>query len=603
MRSKGQVELVIIVALIVVIAVVVVSQMNLFVMPGETPDVRTVRESAEGFIYTAALETMKTMSDHGGYLSTSDYQLGSVYLNGKEVPYWQLRGQVTYPDKATNFQAGVQAYLDENKDSLADIMSNVTFGDPIVGVPVFADDSITLTVTMPTTYKGTPIAQPYTVTLGTHFSELYDFSKGFAIYDANSRPFEYFTLSSMMLSPLKDGHHSIPMYEFMMGCGDYLFASSWDVIPEMEKTIKKTLAHTYMPGKVPEGTMMTSSSPKYSLVPINGKRYEDLRVSFMLPDDFELGYSNFRMSPDPVTGIAEPVPMTGECMSSEALHVQYTTEYPVIVRSVDPETGNVFQFAIDVYIANNAPAAWTATSLLDEGEDSICADLSCILELEVMDSSGDPIDSAAASFMGCYLGRTDSSGYLATLAPCGAGTLYIEKRGYGEFLESRTSSELDGTVTLYRKPQISILLHEVIVQDQGSGNYMVYYGNVKPVDDKRAYLTLRSDQTFKEHSFYPDGSSVSVSTVPSGGYYVSATLASLDFQSMHGSLAYHYTITEDLDELHIYIPTTYGFSSLATQEEQLEKIADLSEVLENCGIGPVTGTEYIQEEACSATVS
>ncbi len=606
MSYKGQVELIVIVALMVVIAVVVISQMNLFIMPAETPDVRTVRESMEGLIRTAVLDTIETMSERGGYLSPSDYQLGSVMLNDKGIPYWQHGGQVTYPDKVTNFQAGVQAYLEANKDSLAEVLTNVTLGAPSVGTPVFTDDRVTVSVTMPTTYKDTPLAQPYTVTVDTHFSEIYEFSKGFAVYEVNNRPFEYYTLSTMLLSPLDNGHHSIPMYEVLMGCGDYLFASSWDVMPEVEKAIRKTLAHTYMPGKVPLNTLHTSSSPKYSLVPIDGRDYDDLQVSFMLPDDFGLDYSNFRMSPDPATGIAEPIPMMGECMGTEPVAVDYTLEYPAIVNILDPETGNIFQFAVQVYIVNNAPRDWTVSVTPEEDlQAEICSDMSCILELDVQDSSGSPIGMASVSFMGCSLGRTDSTGYLATLAPCGSGTLYVYRRGYGEYLDPRTSSQLSGTVTLYKQSSINLMLHEVIVQDWGEGRYMVYYGDeyISPIDDKRVYITFRSARDFKEHSFYPSGSSLTVSTIPSGGYYVSGTLFSSDFQTLHGAFGYPYTITEDTDTLHIYIPTTLSLSSITDEVEQRLKIVELSQVLEECGIGPVTDTAYIQEESCAVTIT
>jgi hypothetical protein len=604
MSCKGQVELIVIVALMVVIAVVVISQMNLFIMPAETPDVRAVRESVEGLVRTAILDTIGTMSERGGYLSLSDYQLGSVTLNDREVPYWQQGGQVTYPDKLTNFQAGVQAYLEANKDSLAGVLTNVTLGEPSVGIPVFTDDRVTVSVNMPATYKDTTLTQPLTVTVDTRFSEIYDFSKGFAAYEANSRPLEYYTLSTMLLSPIDNGHHSIPMYEVLMGCGDYLFAGSWDVMPEAEKAIVKTLAHTYMPGKVPLGTLHTSSSPKYSLVPINGRDYEDLEVSFMLPDDFVLDHSNFRMSPDPATGISEPIPMMGECMGTEPVTVDYTLEYPAIVRIADSGTGSIFQFAVQVSILDNAPRPWSATVTPEEDlQTEICSDPTCILELDVRDSSGSPLEGASVSFMGCSLGRTDSTGYLATLAPCGSGTLYVYKRGYGEYLDPRTSAHLSGTVTLYRQPVINIMLHEVIVQDHGGGSYMILTNGIRSIENKRTYITFRSATDFREHSFYPGGSSLTISTIPPGGYYVSGTLLSSDFQTIHGAFGYPYIITEDTDTLHIYIPTTPTLNSITGEVEQKLKVVELSQILEECGIGPVTDTAYVQEESCAVTIA
>jgi hypothetical protein len=603
MAFKGQAELVVIVGLLVIIAVVIVSQMNLFMPVAETPDVRAVRESVEGLIRTAALDTISTMSERGGYLFLSDYQLGSAALNGKDVPYWQYAGQVTYPDKSSNFQAGVQAYLEAHKDSMATALTNVTIGDPVVGTPVFSDDKITVSVTMPTTYRDIPLAQPYTVTVDTHFSELYEFSKGFAVYEANNRPFEYYTLSSMALSPLENGHHVIPMYEILVGCGDHIFASSWDVIPEVEKTIRKTLAHTYMPGKVPLNTIRTSASPKYSLVPINGREYQDLQISFMLPDDFGLDPTSFRMSPDPATGVAEPIPMLGECIGNEPVAVSYSMSYPVIVRALDPETGSIFQFAVQVDISGNAPREWAVASSEEEDlQAEVCSDPSCILELSVQDSSGRPIEAASVSFMGCFLGRTDGSGYLATLAPCGSGTLYVYKREYGEYLDSRTSAQLDDTVTLYRKPVVNLLLYEVMVQDQGGGKYMVYYGDISPIGGKRAYLTFRSEENFKEYAYYSGASSLTLSMLPAGNYYVSGTLSSTDFMQLLGAFGYPFTITEDTSTLHIYIPTTPSLASMTDEMEMRQKAAELSRVLYECGIGPVSDTGYTQEEACAVTL-
>jgi hypothetical protein len=605
MAFKGQVELIVIVALMVVIAVVVVSQMNLFIMPGETPDVRGVRESVEGLIRTAVLDTIETMSDRGGYLSTSDYQLGSVILNGKQVPFWQFGGQVTYPDKSSNFQEGVRAYLEDNKDSLSEVLSNVTIGDPLVSPPVFSDSQITVTVTMPTTYRGSPLQQPFVVNVDTGFSRAYEFSKGLAVYEANSRPFEYFTLSSMLLSPMENGHHSIPMYEVLIGCGDYLFATSWDTSPKVEKTIVKTLAHTYMPGKVPLNTIRTSSSPKYSLVKINGKEYQDLQVSFMLPDDFSLGPSNFRMSPDPASGVAEPIPMVAQCMSPDPIAVQYSFEYPVIVRAFDEEGGQVFQFAVLASITDNLPTDWSVTT--DPEEDiqaQVCATESCLLELDVVDGSGNPVGGAAVNFMGCYQGTTDSSGYLSTLAPCGAGSLYIYKSGYAELIESRSSANLIGEVTLFRMPQITLNLYEVEVSEYQPGSYMIYYGNyIRPIEGLKAYITFRSAENFQEYTFYSSDPSLTVSTLPPGDYYVVASLSSPDLQKLEGSLTYPFTITEDTSLLNLYIPAYSGLDAIFDPTQQNLKIAELNEVLESCGIGPVTEIPYVQEEACSVTLT
>ncbi len=601
MNFKGQTELIIIVALMAVIAVVVVTQFSGIITTTESPDVRNARESVEGLIRAAALDTMETMSDHGGYLSPSDFSLGSVSLNDNDVPYWQRSGQTSYPDIAANLQAGVQSYLEQNSGSFGDAMEGISLGDPMVGTPVLRGDSLTLTVNMPATYKETQLPQPFTVTLDTHLGDISEFSRGFVAYESSQRPLEYYTLSSMMLSETENGHSSIPMYEVLMGCGDYLFASSFDIMPRVEKAITKTLAHTYMPGKVPLNTIRTSSSPKYSLVPINGNEYQDLEVSFMLPDEFSLDLSNFRMEPDPAMGFAKPIAMIGECIGDEPITIEYSFDYPVVVRALDPETGNIFQFAVEVSIRQNQPSEWSS---LPNVSDEICSAPGCVIELDrVEDSSGNPIEGAYVSFMGCFLGRTDSDGSLYTLAPCGSGTLSVYNRGYGEYLDSRTSSQLSGGVTLQRMPVMNVILHEVVVQDQGDGQYMVYYGDVKPLEDQRAHLTFRSAQDFEERSFYSNNPSLTVSTVPSGEHYVTAVLYSNDFMSINGAMADTHAISEGTTELHIYVPTHPGLNSIQDEVEQRLRVLELTEVLGECGIGPVSEEPYEQEEACAVTIA
>jgi hypothetical protein len=352
-----------------------------------------------------------------------------------------------------------------------------------------------------------------------------------------------------------------------------------------------------MPGKVPQDTLSVSTSPKYSLVPINGKTYDDLDVSFMLPDGFELDYSNFRMSPDPASGMAEAIPMMAECMGKEPVSVDYSLDYPAIVMIPDPETGNAFQFAVQVLIRENSPAEWSSTPEELGLQAEICSDMSCILDLDVVDSSGSPLEGAAVSFMGCHLGRTDSSGYLATLAPCGSGALHISKQGFGDLLESRTSGELEGTAILFKQPVMNIILHKVIVQNPGQGkDYMVYsdQDQIQPISGERAYLSFRSAKDFGEYSFYSTGSSLTVSTIPAGAYYITGTLTSSNFGVLEGAFGYPFLVTEDLDgqDLHVYIPTTIALNSIKDEVAQRQKVVELTRVMHECGMGPMTSTEY-----------
>lgn len=629
MARKGQVEIVIILAILVVIVVVVATQMNLIIPPSDTPDVRTVRESAEGLVRTAVLDTIETMSNNGGYLSSSDYQMGSVRLNGQSVPYWQYRGQVTVPQKEQNLQRGVQKYLEDNKDSLAQALPGTEFGTPVVNIPAISNDRISISVSMPTRYNGAQIAQPYVVNVNTHFGEVYEFSQGFALQQRNERQFEYNTMFSFATSPIENNHHSIPLYEVMVGAGDTLFASSWEILPKAKTEVLDTLDHSYMPGKVPDrvkydrcghsgdtphahsqNEFLTcphihsdTSSQQFALTPISGKRYEELEVDFFLPDDFSFDYSNFRMSPDPVYAIAELIPYTGSYLSRDAVEVSYTMNYPVIVRATDPDTGLVFQYAIDVYIIDNQPAVWSAATALTN-DDPVCTEASCLMEMTVTDSQGFPIEGAAVGFAGCFIGNTGSGGTLTNFVPCASGTLSIDHGNYGSLIESRTDSQLGGTEVLYRKPQVNVLLHEVKLVDNGGGNYIVYFGNVGTVTaNNRISFSLTRQEDLEQFTFSPQGPSFTSKYAPAGNYYVQAYLQEFDASgTLRGGLVYPYVMSESDTTLHVYIPTLLGLRDIPTDEAKVAKIGELSQVLDLCGIGPVTTTEYIQEEACEVNV-
>jgi hypothetical protein len=460
---------------------------------------------------------------------------------------------------------------------------------------------------IPTTYKNLSLPQPLVVTANTHYGEMYDFARSFTNYEAVNRPFEYFTVSSMVLSPMEGGHHTIPIYEILVGCGDYLYASSYDVMPEVSKAIAKTVSHTYMPGKVPENTMRTSSSPKYTLVPLNGKNYEALDIDFLLPDGFELDFSNFRMSPDPATGMAEPIPMVGQCIGTDPVDVEYSLDYPVVVSIKDPESNSILQFAIQVKVVGNQPGGWDAVSPEDDIMAEICSDPTCLIDLEIEDTSGSPLEGANVRFMGCFIGNTDGSGSYSGLAPCGLGSLHVAKRGFGDFSEVRTSGELTGSVALEKMPVVNLVFHEVVVQDQGSGQYMVFFGDVIPIQERRVYITFRPfGDPVKEYNFFTQDSSLTVKNMPAGDYVLAVSLTEPveTGEILKGGLIYFYDLDESfVGDLHVYIPSTFGLNSITDETERKQKVSDLSEALYECGIGPLTQTPYYQEEACVVNLS
>ncbi len=596
---KGQAELIILVGIIVVFVAVVfyTYQSSLFTAP-VTPETENIRNTIENFIREGARDTLRTMYDYGGYLEA---QPGSVIFLGKEIPYWQKSGQVSYPDVRQNLVQGVTSYLNENKDSLEAMLAgkNVTLGTAYVSA-VILGSQITLTVNMPTQYMEQSLQQPYVVTVPSKLGEIYEFSKGFAAQEATSRYFEYFTVSSMMISPFEGGVQAVPVVVLLTQCGEMVFKTWFDIKPGMEDVIKTTLAHTYMPGKSPLGVMHKTSFPKYMIPEIGNKAYEDLNISFHLPDDFELTQSNFQFTPNPISAFTEPVPMTSQCYSNP-VYVKYAVNYPVIVRVKDSLTGDSFHFAIDVSIYDNAPRPWTSdtTGYTPEVQQEICENQLCTASITVTDSSGAPVSGAEASFMGCPIGRTDSNGIVTASIPCGIGPLVIYKNRYQTFEQMMSSDHLEGTtISIEKIPVVNLNFYEVnIVNNTLTDEYWIRVGDVNMIDDitdETIHIIFYDLSTGETYERIYENRQATIRHIPPGSYAVTAMLSSPDMAIMYGAVLTTLTITEDMDggTLYVYLPYNFEFKDITDSVEKTVASRTLTAVLEECGIGPISSEQY-----------
>jgi len=609
MERKGQVEFIVILGLLVVIAVVVFyAYQSGMLVPVVSPDVSLAEESVRNLIRAGAYQTLENMSLYGGYLNADSSQMGSLTFNGKEVPYWQKGGQIKYPDLHSNFKEGVKNYLLQNKDSFAvaymeEYGKELVIGEPAVSAN-FMNDKIDLLINMPSTLDGNAVPQPYIVSIPTRFEEIRDFSTGFLTFSSTNRPLEYFTLGSILFSPIEDGEHDVPLYIHLTRCGEMVYKSWWDVKPGMEYAIKTTLAHTYMPGKYPQNVLHTTSHPKYSIPPINGNEYGNIDITFHLPDDFELTPSIFQFTPNPIFVQAEFIPMTNICQSNPVF-VQYFLLYPTIVRVKDPLTGNSFHFATEVLIFNNTPGDWGATPGYQPSlQRMICENPGCLIDITVEDSSGNPISPASVTFMGCMLGRTDSSGKFSKSAPCGIGPLEVHRDGFGTYKEMKSSDEIEGlTIRLAKIPVVNLHFYEVEVQNLSlSRQYLINpdaisYLNTKHPDEL-VHLTFYSyiNNQFYQRQF--DEKIGRITHIPSDDYIISGTLASGDISV--GGILVNYTLGEELDgkDLYVYLPYIQEFSQAQNEVEAAEGIQDLTSLLEKCGLGPIRDTPVENFNGC-----
>ncbi len=601
--AKGQAEFVVIIGIVIVAAVVI-----LYAFPNITNPIipsgkyDMFKASFESLVRDGAQDTMSRLSAYGGYTDNSSFQLGSVSFLGKEVPYWQYNGDVKYPDVKGNLVQGVSDYLSRNREGfLQEIgMSNLEIGEPKVSANILAN-KIMMTVSMPTKIDGSNQPSTYTVEIQTRLGEIEEFSKAFAQYDKNSRPLEYYTLSSMIISPMEEDVHSVPIHVFLTECGEYVFRSWWDIKPSLENVIKATLAQTYMPGKAPLNTMMTSSSPKYSLVPLNGKRYENLDVGFFLPDNFELTPADFQFSPDPIIATSQVIPMVGQCQS-DPVYVKYYLSYPAIARVKDPLTQNVFQFAVHVYIKDNKPGDWSGAGYETDVQKQICSNPQCSADISLKDSLGKPVDYAAVSFMGCSLGRTDGQGVLRGPAPCGLGPLQVYKQGYESYGKMQSSDSIRGlSITLAKTPVIRLHLYEVIVQNISlNGKYDISQDAISPIAaDRLVYMNLYDVTNVKAYQRGFSAAGNLLSSMPAGPYIITASLISAGGEEL-GAILVDYTLSESLDgkDLYVYLPDTLDYGKITGEAEKAGATVTLTNVLTKCGLGPLSLSE-VSFNGCS----
>ncbi len=598
---RGQAEAVIILAIIIVAVLVSVYMLQLSELDIpflSSPAQRLARESAENSIRSATLDALRSLSLNGGY---PDPQQGSVSLGGETVPYWMLNGQISMPDFRGSLEEGTRKRITDTMPLLEKSLegSGVAFGEPQVSVSILPD-RIDVAVNMPTTVKGESIPQPYRVSIRSLLSESLEFSANFLESQKANRFFEVFTVSSMLYSDIEGEIQKVPVQILLTDCGQSVQKTYEEIRPEVEKVVKSTVAHTYLPGQYPEGIIDQAGFPKYSLISYDGNEYSDLDVNFWLPDGFSLDRNMLAFSPEPITATAQQIPLTGLC-ESEHIYVKYSVHYPVIVSVEDPLTRIPLRFAFNAIIFDNMPAPYED---LPQLQPTYCDNPQCTMDLTVVDSSGRPLDNAFVSFIGCGMGET-SEGRLVAGAPCGLGSLYVSKDGYTPYADLHNSDSIRGlTVELRKRPLVSLKFWEVNVRKEPPV-YRILEGvggnsDITPVRDGAiVIMTLISNETGLQFSpsYESKGGYLDL---PAGNYIIQGSLVEQDTVKALGSFITTFELMESHagKDIHIYLPYTFGYAGLQTDEERYLASLELTALLDACGIGAIREAELESFGGC-----
>lgn len=603
MRS-GQAEFIAILGVIIIAVVAIIFATQQPSIPTViNPQQQSLQDSLENLIRSGADDTLRVMGTHGGYAEPPAD--GVVFLD-KTVPYWQENGVVNIPDVEATFEQELEDFVNANKDRfVSGLGGDIEVGEASVDA-TFLPSQITLQVNLPATLNGNPLPATYNIEILSTMGEIVDFAESFTQKQTEERYLEYFILASMLASPMEDGEHITPFMISLTECGDFIFRGRDDLRPHVEDRVKVTLAHTYLPEKAPVNVGDITPYPKYVVPRLDGKAYNTIDVSFHLPDDFELDHQAFQFSPNPIVAVASPIPLTSICVS-DPIYVNYFLNFPVVVRVKDPLTGNVFQFAEELLIKDNTPLVWSDSSNYDqELQEFICDNLLCEGDLQVSTLSGSPVENADVTFMGCSVGDTDQFGRVEAPIHCGAGVLRVIKSGHAIYEEFLGYNNLDPKlVTLPEMLTANIVFHQVNVLDFAE-TYTANDIDLLP-PDRRVILTMKSADGKGYNRLY-DSATGQFTAVPAGTYGVLAILTDEDYQQAFGQIEMIHTFDEDLEDVHIYLPTNFQFSQLNTATDAViaqQKGVEFTNLFEQCGIGPIGGLEVDKDDVlpCERTYS
>ena len=251
MGNKGQVEFIALFGIIFVVVVVVFyayqgGMLGSSPVPyGVAQQQKSVQNSIDNFVRLGALEVLSNMSLYGGY-PNEDAFFSDIEFNKRPVAYWLKKGSATMPTNIEgNFMTAVKSFITENMPGLVEEMDadNVTIDyEQTTVTGNILPDKIILYVSVPITVQGYAMGR-IEVTIPTRFGETIDYAKGLTSFASQKRPFEYYTLKSMVLSEPDNGLSGVPFHVTNFECGNIIMRNWFDIQPHVEKQVKLALGN------------------------------------------------------------------------------------------------------------------------------------------------------------------------------------------------------------------------------------------------------------------------------------------------------------------------------------------------------------------------
>ncbi len=641
--KRGQAELIIIIGLFAVLALVAyfTYQSGIFVSSAVPESIKAEQEQVKNSVLnlarTGASRVIEITEAHGGYLNLSllagdyDFEPGfdyTVFMQTK-VPYWQKCQNDISPTKALakrNIESGLEFYLKKNlNDTLAVYGENITYDLENLDVKAtILNDKIDFEVDLPTTVQDYEIEQPYAFSIPSKFGDIFDFAKDFASASASKRFLESFTINTIYSS------NTLKTSGVLTECGDSIYLSTDDIKNGLYGAIEYTLANILWWQEMPAAG---SGFKVYAIEDLNGKKYPHLSpIRFYLPDGFKPSAS----APVIVTNneyiIDYLIFVLPACI--KAYNLKYTVSYPVIIRINDQLTGHGFNFASLVFVDNMTKGECTAAGIVPGP--SACENLACSANIAVVDGNNNALENVSVFFGGCLIGKTGDNGVVEGSIACGEQIFMMQKPGYELYMQTLSSSSVNGTYKLHKIPELTIKFADVLITENSS-TFSLPDGNITNINYRKCTVNTATETVFTNlsstenpgrhymltninSSSVPEGcsnnpacescyadpannnddciacsrlctanitDSVTVDYITAGNYDIECEIWDTENYIVKGGFKSNYNLPEQDSNLYFYIPRGIDDASAAESEK-----IEITERLRNwCSMEPVSVAE------------
>jgi hypothetical protein len=606
--QKAQAEFALILGLLLIAIVVAIFAYSSIVPPPVGPSALTEEQKAvdsyvKDAITRASDRTIDAIYDQGGYVDVSGKK--SVRYAGNTIPYWQLCDTAIVPDVEANLESGISNLLKSSLPDQTDIAGRrVVFDKSLISVDAqLFENSMTVSVNVPTTLEGRAMPQPFVIAKQSNLGRIYDFSRNFADFQAKYRALEYNLVRLIRRSNPKSCWLPTKGVKFMSS-----FHKSWGELRDcMQQVIFHNLAHTYewekpvlKDGKLTESMMGKSWLFEVVKTDESWGQLKELDVNLYYGGEDRLLTRNdpellFGTNPDPVEERGETFPLLGSAIGPVLVYdVKYDVAYPVVVSVWDPFLEQSFKFTTFVNMRSSQKSDDCEFGAVDPSQHH----QKCVLgatedmRLTVLDHNDAPLQGVDVWYEGCGPWRIFGDELQAKIPHAVDGELSLLHQFSGsEYTVCMDSDEL-ATKTV-KLPIRNVFDLRFYIVEIDKSPYTIKSVR-RPVAENITAIFTRPGNTCMNSS-----QTISTNYGMWGGYEESGWV-NLYQTEQYDVLTHTGKGQIEMGDLvlgggeaylNVYAPSVNGFTASDTQS--------IEDLYANCGMNPITVESYDHKVGCS----